>query len=138
MQIDPIYFRGVAGIQRSILANTSYGIYQQLRNPGVLFASRGRSEGRLSVAPVRVCRWDVDIHMQQLGPRPLASAVSRRAGLATCSAGPFSKRTYAIAAAQLGISQPPRVNSGGFAAWVYSSAADVTSSCGTWTEEKEE
>lgn len=52
--------------------------------------------------------------------------------------GYLSKRTYAIAAAQLWVSQPPRVNSGGLAAWVYSSAADVTSSCGTWTEEKGE
>lgn len=70
VQTDPIYFRGVGEIQRSILANTSYEIYQQLRNPGVLSASPGRSEGRLSVAPVRVCRWDADVHTEHLSSAP--------------------------------------------------------------------
>ncbi|OWK08102.1 ALDH18A1, partial [Cervus elaphus hippelaphus] len=96
------------------------------------------SEGRLSVAPVRVCRWDVDVHLQHSGPAPWRLLSLGGRGSPRVAQARFSKRIYAIAAAQLGISQPPRVNSGGFAAWVYSSAADVTSSCGTWTEEKED
>ena len=70
--------------------------------------------------------------------RPLVSAGLSGRGSPRGARARFSKRTYAIAAAQLGVSQPPRVNSGVLAAWVYSSAADVTSSCGTWTEEKGE
>ncbi|KAL4698596.1 hypothetical protein H8959_011253 [Pygathrix nigripes] len=45
-------------------------------------------------------------------------------------------RAYAIAAPQLQASPSPDVNSVDPAAQVYFYATDVTSSCGTWTEEK--
>lgn len=138
MQTDPIYFRDVAEIQRSILANTSYGIYQQLRNPGVLSASRAKGpEGRLSVAPGSGPLLGRGRSHRAFGLRPLASAGLSGRGRHVSAGSILQTHLRHCRSAALG--QPaPRVSSGGLAAWVYSSAADVTSSCGTWTEEKGE
>lgn len=88
----------------------------------------------LSLVPVPVGSWDVDAGAPPPGVCPGLGGRGSPRGARTR----FSEGVYAIVAAQLGAGLSPRVNGGGPAAWAYSNAADVASSCGTWTEEKGE
>lgn len=75
---------------------------------------------------------------RELRAPPPGVGPGRAGGAATWSAAGILHGAYAVAAAWLRLGPSPHVSSGGPAACVYSSAADVTSSCGTWTEEKGE
>ena len=110
------------------MTNTPYGIYQQLRDLGIFSASL---EGPMGdpLRPISRLLLGHGHSPRALQPRP----PSRRPGLSGLGSprgarARFSEGAYAIAAAQLRAGPLRRVNSGGREAWVYSNAADVTSS----------
>lgn len=105
-----------------------------------LFCLPERPEGRLSDTRTRFLApgpsWDVDVHPERWSPASRRLLGPRRAGPATWSAGRIlgrRLRSYRGAAPSRPLAAREQRGPGGR---VYSNAADVTSSCGTWTEEK--